>query len=88
VFLGVDIGTSSVKAVLVDERESIVGQAAMPLAVARPQPLFAEQDAQDWWLATVAAISALPLAARAAVCDSNHANTLGPAPEILAPSAS
>jgi len=68
VFLGVDIGTSSVKAVLVDERESIVGQAAMPLAVARPQPLFAEQDAQDWWLATVAAISALPLAARAAVC--------------------
>ena len=64
-FLGIDIGTSSVKAVLVDERESIVAQAAVPLAVARPQPLFAEQDPHDWWLATAAAISALPSAARA-----------------------
>jgi xylulokinase len=67
VFLGIDIGTSSVKAVLVDERESIVAQAAMPLTVARPRPLFAEQDPQDWWLATVAAIGTLPPAARAAV---------------------
>ena len=66
-FLGVDIGTSSVKAVLVDERESIVARAAVPLTVARPQPLFAEQDAQDWWLATVAAIGTLPPKARAAV---------------------
>ena len=59
-FLGIDIGTSSVKAVLVDERESIVAQAAMPLNVARPRPMFAEQDPQDWWLATVAAIDTLP----------------------------
>jgi xylulokinase len=66
-FLGVDIGTSSVKSVLIDERESIVAQAAMPLSVARPQPTFAEQDPQDWWLATVAAIGALPPASRAAV---------------------
>ena len=66
-FLGIDIGTSSVKAVLVDDRESIVAQAAMPLTVARPRPTFAEQDPQDWWLATVAAIGSLPPAARAAV---------------------
>src|ERR1700678_4021300 len=66
-FLGIDIGTSSVKAVLIDERESIVAQAAMPLSVARPRPMFAEQDPQDWWLATVAAVDALPPAARAAV---------------------
>jgi len=67
VFLGIDIGTSSVKAVLIDEQESIAAQAAIPLSVARPQPLFAEQDAQDWWLATVAAIATLPPAARATV---------------------
>jgi len=67
VFLGIDIGTSSVKAVLVDERESIVAQAAMPLSVTRPRPMFAEQDPHDWWLATVAAIGTLPLRARAAV---------------------
>jgi xylulokinase len=66
-FLGIDIGTSRVKAVLVDEHDSVVAQAAMPLNVARPQSRFAEQDAHDWWLATVAAIGTLPPAARAAV---------------------
>src|ERR1700690_2870510 len=66
-FLGIDIGTSSVKAVLIDERESIVAQAAMPLSVTRPRPMFAEQDPHDWWLATVAAIGSLPVAARATV---------------------
>jgi xylulokinase len=66
-FLGIDIGTSSVKTVLVDERETLVAQASMPLTVARPQPLYAEQNAQDWWRATAAAIRTLPLAARAAV---------------------
>ncbi|MGA2366171.1 MAG: FGGY family carbohydrate kinase, partial [Steroidobacteraceae bacterium] len=66
-FLGIDIGTSSVKAVLVDERESITAQATMPLIVARPRPMFAEQDPQDWWFATVAAINTLPPAARAEV---------------------
>ena len=66
-FLGIDIGTSSVKTVLVDERETPVAQASTPLTVARPQPLYAEQDAQDWWQATVAAVRTLPAAARAAV---------------------
>jgi xylulokinase len=66
-FLGIDIGTSSVKAVLIDERESIAAQAAVPLTVARPRPKFAEQDPHDWWLATVAAIGTLPAAARATV---------------------
>src|ERR1700683_5460741 len=67
VFLGIDIGTSSVKAVLVDERESIVAQAAMPLNVARPRSIYAEQNPQDWGLATAAVIGALPTASRAAV---------------------
>jgi xylulokinase len=67
VFLGIDIGTSSVKTALVDEREAIVAQASMPLAVARPQRLFVEQDPEAWWQATVGAIRSLPLAARGAV---------------------
>jgi len=67
VFLGIDIGTSSVKTVLVDEREAIVAQASMPLVVARPQRLFVEQDPEAWWQATVGAIRSLPIAAREAV---------------------
>jgi len=67
VFLGIDIGTSSVKAVLVDEHDSVVAQATAPLTVNRPQPLFSEQDPEAWWQASVSAICALPKASRQAV---------------------
>ena len=66
-YLGIDLGTSSVKAVIVDESEAIVAQASAPLAVSRPQPLFSEQDAQDWWRAAVESLLRLPAAARARV---------------------
>jgi xylulokinase len=80
-FLGIDIGTSSVKAVLVDEFATPVAQASMPLLLARPQPLWAEQDPGDWWRAVVAAVRALPAAPRAAVraiglCGQMHGATL------------
>jgi xylulokinase len=67
VFLGIDIGTSSVKTVLLDEREALVAQGSAPLSVARPQALFAEQDPHAWWRATESAIDSLPRAARSAV---------------------
>jgi len=67
VYLGIDIGTSSVKAVLVDERGAIVAQATDSLVVSRPQPGFSEQDPESWWRATVNAVRQLPAAARAAV---------------------
>jgi xylulokinase len=67
VYLGIDIGTSSVKAVLVDEHGAIAAQASDPLVVSRPQPGFSEQDPESWWRATVSAVRNLPAAARAAV---------------------
>ena len=66
-YLGIDIGTSSVKAVLVDEHHAIVAQAADSLGVSRPQPGFSEQEPDSWWRATVNAVRALPATARAAV---------------------
>lgn len=66
-YLGIDIGTSSVKAVLVDEHHAIVAQTSDSLVVSRPQPGFSEQEPDSWWRATVNAIRALPAAARAAV---------------------
>lgn len=66
-YLGIDIGTSSVKAVLVDEHGAIVAQASDALVVSRPQPGFSEQDPESWWRATVNAVRNLPAAARAAV---------------------
>jgi xylulokinase len=66
-YLGIDLGTSSVKAVIVDEAEAVIAQASAPLAVSRPQPLFSEQEAGDWWGATVESILRLPALARASV---------------------
>ncbi len=59
-FLGVDIGTSSVKAVVVDEHGIVVADASVPLAVSRPKPGFSEQEPDDWWEGTLAAIRKLP----------------------------
>ena len=63
-YLGIDIGTSSVKAVLIDERDGIVAQASHPLDVSRPQPGFSEQDPEQWWQATCAALDELQVQQR------------------------
>jgi xylulokinase len=64
-FLGIDIGTSAVKALLIDDRHRQVAQASSPLEISRPQPLWSEQDPRDWWTATCTAIDALRAAAGA-----------------------
>lgn len=66
-FLGIDVGTSSVKCALLDERDALVAQSSAPLNLSRPQPGFSEQNPQDWWLATVRAVQDLPAAGRGAV---------------------
>jgi xylulokinase len=58
-FLGIDIGTSAIKALLVDEAQQVIGQASHPLAVSRPQPLWSEQEPEDWWQGTRAAVARL-----------------------------
>lgn len=58
-FLGIDLGTSEVKLLLLDEAGRCVGQAGAPLDVQRPQPLWSEQDPAAWWQATETAVAAL-----------------------------
>lgn len=58
-FLGIDIGTSSVKALLLDAAGAILAEASHPLEVSRPQTLWSEQDPDDWWQATSEAVRAL-----------------------------
>jgi xylulokinase len=66
-YLGIDIGTSGVKAVITDEAQSIIDEATDALTVSRPHPLWSEQDPQDWWRATNVAVKKLNPKARAAV---------------------
>src|SRR5437763_1434944 len=55
-FLGVDVGTSNVKALVVDGRGRAVARASEPLALRTPQPGWAEQDPTAWWKAATRAI--------------------------------
>ncbi|HEX8420662.1 MAG TPA: xylulokinase [Sphingomonas sp.] len=66
-FLGIDIGTSGVKAVVLDEAGAVAGQGTAALTVQRPQPLWSEQDPESWWRATVAAVQAIDPDVRRAV---------------------
>ncbi|WDR01839.1 xylulokinase [Devosia algicola] len=59
-FLGIDIGTSGVKALLITEDGAIIGEATAPAREpVRPHPGWSEQDPADWWSATLAAIDSL-----------------------------
>ncbi len=58
-YLGIDIGTSSVKAVLIDERQAIIASESEPLSVERPHPTWSEQDPESWVAATSKALDAL-----------------------------
>jgi sugar (pentulose or hexulose) kinase len=56
--LGLDVGTSGVKALLVGPAGDVAAEAVAPLALRTPRPGWAEQDPEDWWAASVAAIRA------------------------------
>jgi xylulokinase len=58
-FLGLDIGTSSVKALLVDFEQRVLAEASIPLSVSRPQPLWSEQNPSDWVEGVEAAVAAI-----------------------------
>lgn len=66
-FLGIDVGTSGVKAVIVSETGAVLDQATAALSVSRPQPDWSEQDPIAWWRASKAAVCALDATLRAAV---------------------
>ena len=65
-WLGIDVGTSSVKALLIDDAQSVLAEASVPLDVQRPRPLWSEQDPAAWWQATEVAVAQVRAAAPAA----------------------
>ncbi|HEV7253290.1 MAG TPA: xylulokinase [Mesorhizobium sp.] len=58
-YLGLDLGTSGVKALLIDADQRIVGQATGALDVSRPQAGWSEQDPADWIRAAEEAVEGL-----------------------------
>lgn len=66
-YLGIDLGTSAVKATLIDDNHAEIGSSSAPLEVSRPQPGWSEQNPRDWVTATERAIDALHAAHGAAL---------------------
>jgi xylulokinase len=66
-YLGIDVGTSAVKAILVDERQTAVAEADVPLQVSRPHDLWSEQDPEIWWEAVQSALDRLSTQSRSAL---------------------
>ncbi len=58
-YLGLDLGTSSVKAIIMNEQGDVVASHSIPLTLSRPHPQWSEQDPQAWWQATDKAIKQL-----------------------------
>jgi xylulokinase len=56
--LGIDLGTSAVKAVVIDERGHLLGTGTCEIPMQVPQPNRAEQDPKAWWSNTVMAVRA------------------------------
>lgn len=50
--LGVDIGTSGTKTILIDETGKVIARALAEYPLYTPRPLWSEQDPEDWWRAT------------------------------------
>ena len=57
-YLGIDLGTSAVKAVVMDNG-AVVAEASEGLTVSRPGPRMSEQSPDDWWRATDSAVRQL-----------------------------
>lgn len=60
-YLGIDLGTSGVKVIILDCHDTLLAQASCSLTVSRPYPLWSEQNPHDWWQATCDAVQQIKL---------------------------
>jgi sugar (pentulose or hexulose) kinase len=58
-FLGLDLGTGSLKALLIDAVGRVLQEVSVPYAVTARYPGWAESDPEDWWRAAVTATRAV-----------------------------
>src|SRR5512140_32780 len=54
--MGIDVGTTGTRAVIVDESGRLLGAATVDYPLYTPKPLWAEQNPEDWWRAACGAV--------------------------------
>lgn len=50
-YLGIDVGTSSIKVVMIDEDQNIIFEVSEELKISNDKPLYSEQNPEDWYIA-------------------------------------
>ncbi len=55
-FIGIDVSTTASKALLIDTAGSVITTKSYPHELSTPRPLWSEQDPENWWSATSAAL--------------------------------
>ncbi|MDR2523764.1 MAG: xylulokinase [Synergistaceae bacterium] len=60
VYLGIDVGTTSIKALAVDASGKVAGSFSHPLSLLAPHPAWAEQDPESWWEGVMSLLRAVP----------------------------
>lgn len=68
-YLGIDLGTSAVKAILLRDDGTLAAQVSSPLEVSRPQPAWSEQNPEHWWTAANDAVRQLRTANKNGLAD-------------------
>ncbi|MEL6690167.1 MAG: xylulokinase [Pseudomonadota bacterium] len=63
-YLGLDLGTSGLKGVVIDDAQNVVAQATAPLSVTRPHAGWSEQDPASWINAAEKVLGAIEPAVR------------------------
>ncbi|QIE42484.1 xylulokinase [Rhodobacteraceae bacterium SC52] len=58
-YIGLDLGTSGIKALLINDAQRVIDEASAPLEVQRPNPGWSEQRPADWITAATAVMDAL-----------------------------
>ena len=58
--VGLDVGTSAVKGVAIDEEGRVLATAVSEVPLSRPQPGWSEQEPEDWWRAAEDVLGRLP----------------------------
>nr|MBC8401139.1 xylulokinase [Candidatus Neomarinimicrobiota bacterium] len=58
-YIGLDVGTTTVKALLINSSGKILAEASREYPLSCPQPLWSEQNPEDWWQGSIACISEL-----------------------------
>ncbi|MFT5875096.1 MAG: xylulokinase [Clostridium sp.] len=52
-FIGIDIGTTSVKLIVIDENGNVIKSIGKEYPIDFPRPLWSEQNPEDWWKQTI-----------------------------------